>query len=124
MTEIIKYNNKEYKMPFDADYSRQKADSFKEEIIVNNRFNNEPAMLPWFAVAVYDVIMGSEQMQDWDNHRKGLDWFIKYFPKQYSVLLDQSSCRGANAPRLYTFNSIEVPTPIQTNSENKKALPL
>jgi hypothetical protein len=45
-------------------------------------------MLPWFAVAVYDVIMGSEQMQDWDNHRKGLDWFIKYFPKQYSVLLD------------------------------------
>ena len=88
MREIIKYNNKEYKMPFDADYSRQKADSFKEEIIVNNRFGGEPALLPWFAVAVYDVIMGSEQMQDWDNHRKGLDWFIKYFPKQYSVLLD------------------------------------
>jgi len=88
MREIIKYNNKEYKMPFDADYSRQKDDSFKEEIIVNNRFNNEPAMLPWFAVAVYDVIMGSEQTQDWDNHRKGLDWFIKYFPNQYMVLLD------------------------------------
>jgi hypothetical protein len=84
----IKWNGKEYKMPFNADYSRQKDDSFKEEIIVNNRFNNEPAMLPWFAVAVYDVIMGSEQTQDWDNHRKGLDWFIKYFPKQYSVLLD------------------------------------
>ena len=87
-TDTIKWNNKEYKMPFDADYSRQKDDSFKEEIIVNNRFSNEPAMLPWFAVAVYDVIMGSEQTQDWDNHRKGLDWFIKYFPKQYSVLLD------------------------------------
>ena len=88
MTEIIKWKNKEYKMPFDADYYRQKDDSFKEEIIVNNRFSNEPAMLPWFAVALYDVIMGSEQTQDWDNHRKGLDWFIKYFPKQYSVLLD------------------------------------
>ena len=88
MTEIIKWDNKEYKMPFDADYSRQKDDSFKEEIIVKNRFGGEPALLPWFAVAVYDVIMGSEQTQDWDNHRKGLDWFIKYFPKQYGVLLD------------------------------------
>ena len=86
--ETIKWNNKEYKMPFKADYNRQKADTFKEEIIVNNRFNNEPALLPWFAVAVYDVIMGSEQTEDWDNHRKGLDWFIKYFPKQYMVLLD------------------------------------
>ena len=36
MTEIIKWKNKEYKMPFDADYNRQKDDSFKEEIIVKN----------------------------------------------------------------------------------------
>ena len=84
----ITWNNKKYKMPFDADYYKQKADNFKEEIIVNNRFSNEPAMLPWFAVAVYDVIMGSEQAEDWDSHRKGLDWFIKYFPKQYTTLLD------------------------------------
>ncbi len=88
MTEIIKYNNKEYKMPFDADYNRQKADSFKEEIIVNNRFNNEPAMLPWFAVAVYDVIIGSEQAEEYETVRKGLDWFRKYFAKEYMVLLD------------------------------------
>jgi len=84
----IKWNNKEYKMPFDADYSRQKDDSFKEEIIVKNRFSNEPAMLPWFAVAVYDAIIGSEQMGDYDTVRKGLDWFKKYFTKQYMVLLD------------------------------------
>ena len=58
--ETIKYNDKEYKMPFDADYNRQKADSFKEEIIVNNRFSNESALLPWFAVAVYDAILGAE----------------------------------------------------------------
>ena len=31
--ETIKWNDKEYKMPFDADYTRQKADTFKEEII-------------------------------------------------------------------------------------------
>jgi len=34
------------------------------------------------------VIMGAEAFQKWDEHRKGLDWFAKYFPKQYMVLLD------------------------------------
>jgi len=84
----IKWNDKEYKMPFDADYSRQKADTFKEEVVVTNRFSNEPALLPWFAVAVYDTIIGSEQMGDFNTVRKGLDWFKKYFAKQYMVLLD------------------------------------
>jgi len=84
----IKYNDKEYKMPFDADYNRQKADTFKEEIIVTNRFSNQPALLPWFAVAVYDTIIGSEQMGDYDTVRKGLDWFKKYFAKEYMTLLD------------------------------------
>jgi hypothetical protein len=86
--ETIKYNDKEYKMPFDADYNRQKADSFKEEIIVKNRFSNESALLPWFAVAVYDAILGAEQFGDYDTVRKGLDWFKKYFAAQYMVLLD------------------------------------
>ena len=86
--ETIKYNNKEYKMPFNADYSRQKADTFKEEIIVKNRFNGEQAMLPWFAVAVYDTLMGAEQFGDYDTVRKGLDWFRKYFAKEYMALLD------------------------------------
>ena len=86
--ETIKYNDKEYKMPFDADYNRQKADRFKEEIIVKNRFSNESALLPWFAVAVYDAILGAEQFGDYDTVRKGLDWFKKYFAAQYMVLLD------------------------------------
>ena len=55
---------------------------------VRNRFNGDEIELPEFAVAVYDVIMGSEMLQDWKTHRQGLDWFIKYFPKQYMVLLD------------------------------------
>ena len=88
MTETIKWNNKEYKMPFKADYNRQKDDSFKEEIIVKNRFGGEPALLPWFAVAVYDVIIGSEQAEEYETVRKGLDWFRKYFAKEYMVLLD------------------------------------
>ena len=55
---------------------------------VRNRFNGDETELPEFAVAVYDVIMGSEMLQDWKSHREGLDWFIKNFPKQYMVLLD------------------------------------
>ena len=88
MTETIKWNNKEYKMPFKADYNRQKDDNFKELIIVKNRFGGEPALLPWFAVAVYDTLMGAEQLGDVKTQRQGLDWFIKYFPEQYMTLLD------------------------------------
>ena len=81
----IKYNNKTIKLPFpSANYG----DNPLEEIEVSNRFNGDKTKLPAFAVAVYDVIMGSEMLNQWDDHRKGLDWFIKYFPKQYMVLLD------------------------------------
>ena len=86
--ETIKWNNKEYKMPFKADYTRQKDDSFKEQVIVTNRFSNEPALLPWFAVAVYDVIIGSEMLGDYQTVRDGLDWFSRNFTKEYMVLLD------------------------------------
>jgi len=88
MTEVIKWNDKEYKMPFDADYAKQKADSFKEEVVVTNPFSGEPARLPWFAVAVYDAIKGAELTDDYKTVRKGLDWFQKNFTEQYYVLLD------------------------------------
>jgi len=45
-------------------------------------------VIPWFAVAVYDAILGAEQFGDYDTVRKGLDWFKKYFASQYMVLLD------------------------------------
>ena len=86
--ETIKYNDKEYKMPFDADYNRQKDDSFKEEVRVKNRFSGQSAVIPWFAVAVYDAILGAEQFGDYNTVRKGLDWCKKYFASQYMVLLD------------------------------------
>jgi hypothetical protein len=35
------------------------------------------AIVPWFAAAVYDLIIGCEQFQDWKTHRQGLDWFSK-----------------------------------------------
>tara|TARA_A100001391_G_C4879230_1_gene227621 strand:+ start:151 stop:405 length:255 start_codon:yes stop_codon:yes gene_type:complete len=83
--KTIKYNNKTITLPFaGADYG----DEPLKEIEVANRFNGQSTKLPAFAVAVYDVIMGSEMLKQWDDHRKGLDWFIKYFPNQYMVLLD------------------------------------
>ena len=83
----IEYNNKTIVIPKpfnECDFGKNPL----EEISVANRFNGESVLLPRFAVAIYDVIMGSEMLQDWKSHRQGLDWFIKYFPKQYMVLLD------------------------------------
>ena len=80
----IVYKNKRIYLPFQVSLPE---DPTAEEI-VRNRFGGESCTLPAFAVAVYDVIIGSEMFQDWKSQRKGLDWFIKYFPKQYMVLLD------------------------------------
>ena len=80
----IVYKNKPIYLPFQV--SLPEDPTVEEE--VSNRFNGEKVKLPAFAVAVYDVIMGSEMLKQWDDHRKGLDWFIKYFPKEYMVLLD------------------------------------
>ena len=45
-------------------------------------------MLEPDAVAVYDMIKGSEQFKLYDDVRLGLDWFKKHEPKAYYVLLD------------------------------------
>ncbi len=68
---------------------------------VKNPFSGESIAMPRFAVAVYDVIMGSNQLAEmhdkrngvgtsplWKDVRKGLDWFRQYFAKEYMVLLD------------------------------------
>jgi len=84
MTKTITYNNKEYKIPFSV--ALPEDPTTHEE--VKNRFGGGSCMLPAFAVAVYDVIMGAEMFKDWQTHRKGLDWFIDNFPEEYMVLLD------------------------------------
>ena len=40
------------------------------------------------ALSVYDVIKGSELLKDFKTVRKGLDWFMEHYPKEYMVLLD------------------------------------
>lgn len=59
-----------------------------EPVMVVNKFSGESCMLEPDAVAVYDCILGSEMMGDYNNVRKGLDWFAKHFPKEYMILLD------------------------------------
>jgi hypothetical protein len=95
--KTIKYNNKTIKLPFaGVDYS----DPLEMETITNPMSGQSIAM-PKFAVAVYDVIMGTQFMAtaydekhgwgsspEWNTVRKGLDWFRKYFAKEYMVLLD------------------------------------
>ena len=84
MKEIL-YKGKKVEVPFeDADY---RLDGEKD-VELQNPFSGEKATVPGYAAAVYDVIMGAEQFQQWETHRKGLDWFMKYFPKEYMVLLD------------------------------------
>lgn len=85
IVEHIKWEGKDYPLPFygmDLDTDRDKM------ITIQNRFGGDSISIPWFAAAVYDVIMGSERLNEWNDHRKGIDWFIEYFPDAYTVLLD------------------------------------
>ena len=84
MKEII-YKGKKVKVPFeDANYT---LDGDKD-VTIKNRFGGEKCTVPGYAAAVYDVIIGAEQFKQWDNVRTGLDWFRRYFAKEYMVLLD------------------------------------
>lgn len=60
----------------------------KEPVKVTNPFSGESCMLEPDAVAVYDTIQGAERLNDYKTMRKGLDWFRKYFAKEYMILLD------------------------------------
>ena len=96
--KTIKYNNKTIKLPFaGADYS----DEPLAMETITNPMSGQSIALPKFAVAVYDVTMGNNliaEMHDskhgtgtapaWKDVRKGLDWFRRYFAKEYMVLLD------------------------------------
>ena len=95
--QSVHYNGKVYKLPFLI--AKETLDTEMET--VTNPFSGQSIAMPKFAVAVYDVIMGSNLMAEkydnvhglgsspeWDTVRKGLDWFRKYFAKEYMVLLD------------------------------------
>ena len=59
-----------------------------ENEVVTNPFSGESVELSPEAVAVYDLIKGCELFGDYAGVRKGLDWFRRYYPAEYMVLLD------------------------------------
>ena len=75
-----------YKLPFKIKMTDPKSQNAMEE--VTNPYSGEKCELPQYAVAVYDVIKGSELLGEYDTMRKGLDWFQKYFTDEYYTLLD------------------------------------
>ena len=83
----ITYNNKTNTIPkpFDECYFGKEP---TKEITLSNRFSGETAVVPAFAVAIYDTIIGAERIQDYTLMQKGLDWFSRNFTKQYMTLLD------------------------------------
>ena len=65
----IKYNNKTIKLPFkDADYS----DDPLEMETVSNPFSGQSIAMPRFAVAVYDVTMGSNLIAEGYDQKHGV----------------------------------------------------
>ena len=82
----VEWKGKSYLLPFNgANYGGENYDLLE---IVKNPYSGESVSLPYFAVAVYDIIKGSEIIEDWTKVRKGLDWFQQHFVKEYMVLLD------------------------------------
>ena len=96
----IKYNGKTFVIPKPFNQCDFSDEPLTMET-VTNPFSGQSIAMPRFAVAIYDVIMGSnliaEQYDskhgmgsspDWKLVRKGLDWVRQYFAKEYMVLLD------------------------------------
>ena len=76
-----------------------KGELYEEGAIVRNRFGGGEIELNNVELSMYDFVMGasilSEQTGPWEGNpevikdlRRGLDWFRKYNPKAYMVLLD------------------------------------
>ena len=95
----IKYNNKTIKLPFN--FGGESKSTSTELVTRQNPFSGQAIDLPAFAAAVYDYTISSNltaetedkgkywgYSQHWDTVRKGLDWFRRYFAKEYMVLLD------------------------------------
>ena len=83
----ITYNDKTYKIPkpFNECYFGKEP---TKEISVANRFSGDSCLIPAFAVAIYDTILGAEQTQNYTLMQKGLNLFGRNFAKQYMILLD------------------------------------
>ena len=95
----IKYKDKNIALPFN--FGGESKSTSTELVSRTNTLSGQSIDLPAFAAAVYDYTMRSNwdaEMEDkkhywgysqhWATVRKGIDWFRRYFAKEYMVLLD------------------------------------
>ena len=88
---VVIFEDQKIKIPFDIIVDPKKANELET---VTNWASGQKAIIPKFAVAVYDVIKGSElfynngQFQMATIINQGRYWFQKYFIKEYYTLLD------------------------------------
>ena len=98
----INYKNKNLKLPNDL----KDAETSTELVTRQNPFSGQSIQLPKFAAVIYDKCVElnlkaerkdtatgqqpgfSEHQDDWQIVRNGIDFFIRYFAKEYMVLLD------------------------------------
>ena len=61
---------------------------YTEGDLVTNPFSGEQAILTANELAMYDLIMGAQLVQDWKLTEKSLDWFRSANARAYMLLLD------------------------------------
>jgi len=59
-----------------------------EPVLVTNPFSGESIMLNPVDVTVYDITMGASQLGAYKTVQTGIDWFRRFNPRAYMVLLD------------------------------------
>ena len=98
----INYKNKKLKLPYDL-----KDGELSTELVTRqNPFSGESIQLPEFAAVIYDHVIRlnhraeeidratnqkpgfSDNQDDWQKVRDGINFFRQYFAKEYMVLLD------------------------------------
>ena len=55
---------------------------------ITNDLSGRSCVLEPDALTVYDIIKGAEMLGNYQSVADGCDWFKKYFPDEYMILLD------------------------------------
>ena len=100
--QIVEYKGKKMKIP----YVLAEREMSTEMVTRQNPFSGQSIDLPRFAAEVYDTCVGlnhecekldrvtkqkpgfSDNQNEWQLVRDGIDFFRRYFAKEYMVLLD------------------------------------
>jgi hypothetical protein len=59
-----------------------------EPVFVTNPFSGDGCELTPVAVTVYDIIMGAERFGAYKTVQIGCEWFRRFYPREYMILLD------------------------------------